>query len=141
MNIHVYRFLALPDRTLGFLMVDSAFMGYTLEDTHRPAGVKVQDKTAIPAGSYAVSMHYWEKFNVWKPMLEKVPGFEGVLIHGGNGPQDTDACILVGRILGPDSSISASITDVITQKVQAAIAAKQPVTCHIVNSPDLKVYA
>ncbi len=141
MNIHVYRFLALPDRTLGFLMVDSAFMGYTLEDTHRAQGVKVQDKTCIPAGSYSVSMHYWNKFNVWKPMLEKVPGFEGVLIHGGNGPLETDGCILAARILTPDNSLSASITDLITQKVQAAIAAKQKVTCHVTNSPDLKVYA
>lgn len=140
MNIHVYRFLALPDRTLGFFMVNSVFMGYTLEDCHRKPGVKVKAETCIPAGSYNVVMHLWSKHNTWKPKLEAVPGFEGILIHGGVKPTDSEGCLLVGRILTPANELNSSLTDAVTAQVQAAINAKQKVTCHVVNCPDLATF-
>lgn len=58
---------------------------------------KVWRETAIPEGTYAVAIIWSAKFRRWLPKLLCVPQFEGILIHNGNTPQDTQGCILVGE--------------------------------------------
>lgn len=83
------------DCTIGQLFVDGEFECYTLEDVVRD-GPKIPRETAIPTGTYEVILNESPRFKKILPRLVDVPGFTGILIHGGNGPEDTSGCILVG---------------------------------------------
>lgn len=102
--------------TIGKLYANGQYICDTLEDVDR--GLKQSDsldtiqkrkvyqETAIPCGTYNVTLdtispkfkdRSWAKFCEGKlPRLLNVPGYEGVLIHVGNTPEDTLGCILVG---------------------------------------------
>lgn len=96
MMLHLQRSKIFPHCTIGRLSIDGVFFCHTLEDTVRPAGVKIPGRTAIPAGQYEVLLTHSVRFKKILPLLLKVPGFEGVRIHGGNTADDTLGCILVG---------------------------------------------
>jgi Family of unknown function (DUF5675) len=72
---------------------------YTLEDPVRTEGVKVWGDTAIPQGTYPVKIRFSNRFQKELPGIEGAPGYQGLLIHGGNDKLDTHGCILVGTQL------------------------------------------
>lgn len=95
MHITVQRRDLKDDRTLGSLLIDGVHFAYTLEDAVREA--KIQNETAIPPGVYEVIVNFSQRFSRPLPMLLNVPGFTAIRLHAGNGPQNTEGCILIGK--------------------------------------------
>lgn len=95
MKILLKRIFKGEDYTIGNIYVNGQYFADSLEDTVRD--VKIKGKTAIPAGKYLILMTYSNRFKKIMPLLIDVPGFEGVRIHSGNTPEDTEGCILVGK--------------------------------------------
>lgn len=77
------------------------YLCFTLEDEIREVPDvpveqwKVAGQTAIPQGKYKVIVDYSMRFKRGLPRVLNVPGFEGIRIHGGNGPENTEGCLLV----------------------------------------------
>ena len=97
--------------TIGKLYIDGAYFCDTIEDKVRDlpsicpdtprwltckCKQKVYGGTAIPAGTYKVTMENSTRFKRVLPYLNKVPHFLGILIHSGNTEKDSAGCILVG---------------------------------------------
>ena len=98
--------------TIGDLSIYGRFFCHTIEDKIRelparcpdtPSGrscrckEKVYARTAIPAGTYKVTMEYSARFKRVLPYLHDVPHFLGILIHSGNTEEDSAGCIIVGK--------------------------------------------
>lgn len=97
MILNLKRTVFNKDCTLGTLTTEKGILiGYTLEDVVRPAGVKVQSKTAIPKGKYELKLSMSNRFKKLMPEVLNVPMFTGVRIHGGNTHEDTEGCPLLG---------------------------------------------
>lgn len=109
MNLLLQRQPSADGATIGELSIDGVHECWTCEDVVRPPGVKVPGQTAIPAGRYRVIVNRSERFSrlaghdVFLPLLLDVPGFEGVRMHTGNRPEDTEGCILPGAVRGTNN--------------------------------------
>lgn len=86
--------------TISTVSLDGLPECFFLEDVVRE--VKIPGVTAIPYGRYKVIVTKSNRFSqlagkdVYLPLFLKVPGFEGVRIHSGNKPEDTEGCLLPG---------------------------------------------
>lgn len=114
--------------TIGNLYVDGSWECYTLEDIVRAE--KVHGETAIPAGSYDVIVSLSPRFKKQLPLVQNVPGFQGIRIHPGNVAADTEGCILPGQTNPTPYSVGKSglAFEALMQKIQAALRADQRVT-------------
>lgn len=112
MKLLVKRIFKGQNYTIGKLYIDGAYFSDTIEDTVRdlpmacpntPKGAackckgKVYAQTAIPAGTYKVTMEHSPRFKRILPYLHNVPHFLGILIHSGNTEADSAGCIIVGH--------------------------------------------
>ena len=116
MKLLVDRAWKKPTYTISRLFVDGERFYEVLEDVDR--GLKQTDsigyilskkifsETAIPSGTYIVRMDvpkyaavkwYRDLCGGRMPRLEKVPGFDGILIHPGSTALDSSGCLLTGR--------------------------------------------
>lgn len=126
--------------TIGYLMVDGRLECFTLEDMVREVkGIpvsswKVPGKTAIPYGKYEVIIDFSQRFQKAMPHILSVEGFEGVRIHAGNFPEDTEGCILVGRKHSGDSISESTIAyRELFQKIKDALCKNDKVYLEITN--------
>lgn len=140
MILSLHRTSLGPAATLGKLYVDDAYECVTLEDVVRDLGPdgsgKVQDATAIPAGTYAIKIgpspaHQNRLFM----RLQDVPFFSGIMIHSGNDDVDTCGCVLVGQVVdGPDHIHGGSLAlPVLFAKVQRVLDGGEDVSIVITD--------
>lgn len=108
--IKVERFIHNPTCEISRVFVRGAQFCYAIEDAHRTT--KIHGETCIPLGTYEVGLRYSPKFSkkyaadpakpedykmIW---VQKVPGFEYILIHTGNTISDTEGCLILGDKIG-----------------------------------------
>lgn len=117
MKILVKRVAKKEKYTIGKMYVDDVYVCDTIEDKDRDLTLntplndikkkKVYGQTAIPSGTYNVTLDVVSTKFVQKPYFKElcggklprlmnVPGFDGVLIHTGNDEDDSYGCIIVG---------------------------------------------
>jgi hypothetical protein len=112
MKLQLKRIFKGTSYTIGKLYVDGVYFCDTIEDVVRklppicpntPRGIacgckeKVYAQTAIPAGTYKVTMEYSPRFKRKLPYLHNVHHFLGILMHSGNDQGHSAGCIIVGR--------------------------------------------
>lgn len=131
MKLTLKRVAKRPTYTIGWLYVDGVKFADTIEDKDRgltqsmPVAEikkrKVYSQTAIPTGTYTISMNtvspkyskrdfYKKLCNGKVPRLLNVPGYDGVLIHVGNTERDTAGCILVGQNTSVGKVLNSQVT-------------------------------
>ena len=83
--------------------------------------IKIKGNTCIPYGTYNVTITYSPRFKKNLPLINNVKGFEGIRIHSGNTPQDTEGCLLLGfnRVKGQVVDSRITVSKFITQIQQA----------------------
>ena len=102
MELTLKRIAYRPSYTIGHLYAGHRRVCDTLEPT---ADTRRTRHPCIPAGRYPLVMTKSPRFGRWLPLLLGVPGRNGIRIHAGNTPRDTQGCILpgenrkVGRVL------------------------------------------
>lgn len=113
MNLELILDQFTENSTIGNLTTDGVFECFILGDKFRDNEPKVFGKTFIPLGHYKILVTKSDRFSklagkdVYLPILLNVPGFEGVRIHPGNKPEDTEGCLLPGTEKGIDEVLNS----------------------------------
>lgn len=135
MKLLIERSLSYGTCTISRFYVDGVFFAYSLEDTDRQlesGGKKIPRETAIPRGTYKVTIDFSNRFQKQMMHVLNVPGFEGIRIHAGNTDKDTEGCILLGKVRSDNAVFnSRDAVNALFEKVRTALDAGQPVTLEI----------
>ena len=142
MKIELHRKWRKKGYSIGILYIDGKRICETLEDEDRGLfedrslsdirRVKVKGETAIPVGRYQITWTYSPRFRKMLPLLNGVPGYEGIRIHSGNKARDTEGCILCGRNTEVGTVTNSRYwTGKVNALIERAIKAKEEVTISI----------
>jgi hypothetical protein len=130
MNLKLERRHGTEKFTHGTLSIDGVFFCDTIEDQEREE--KIKGQTAIPCGTYKVTVDMSIRFKRYMPLLHNVPNFTGVRIHNGNTDKDTEGCILVGKYLYEGFITNSRDTFQELMKRINAVRAKESITIEII---------
>lgn len=138
MELFLKRELKTSEYTAGQLLVNDVFQCWTLEDTERDLSQgcanKIKAQTAIPKGTYEVAITFSNRFKKFMPLLLAVPCFDGIRIHSGNKPEDSEGCILVGTDRTEDGQIAGGTSrpafDALMKKLKS-VEKKEKITITI----------
>ncbi len=103
------RVMLTENSTIGELYIGGELECYTLELPTKDG----LPGSAIPPGVFPVTLSPSPKFEVssdpWVeiyaksiPHINNIPMRSNILIHWGNRPDDTDGCVLVGKMMNTD---------------------------------------
>jgi len=146
MKLTVLRHPSHGGATIGKLYIDGAFTCNTLEDEVREvAGQpvhewKIKGNTAIPSGTYRVTLQNSPRFGLDTLTLLDVPGFDFIRIHAGNTAQDTEGCLLLGMRATDVSLVggtSRPAVELVKAKVKSAIERGEIVQIDIQNPTEI----
>ncbi len=143
MKLTLTRYELTTTRTFGKLEAEDGHrLCYTLEDAVRevpgqPVGNgKVHGKTAIPAGSYRITLENSPRFGLDTLTVNAVPGFTGVRMHAGNTEADTEGCPLLGMQVTPTGIMggtSRPAVALVKEVVRQAISEGRTVMLEVKN--------
>lgn len=146
MLITIERFKLMDTYTMGRMLIDGKFFGWTLEDTVRVLEKledKIPGKTAIPYGKYEVIVSMSNRFKKELPEILNVPYFKGIRIHGGNTEADTEGCVLIGANITTDQrgiNNCKRKVDELIKRIKKANAAGQKVFIEVkAEAPTISV--
>lgn len=139
MKLTLTRQYKSPTYTISKLYINDVYFCDVIEDKDRgitqntPISeikkIKVYGETAIPYGTYKVKITYSSKFKRNLPLIESVPGFEGVRIHSGNTEKDSAGCLIVGENKVKGKVINSKQT---LEKLMNKLVGQKDITIEIV---------
>ena len=112
--LHLKRVYKGDKYTIGHLYINDEYFCDTIEDVVRELNSdkdKVYGETAIPEGTYNVSITYSPKFKRKLPLLHDVPYFTGIRIHRGTTEKDSSGCIIVGENKVKGKVVNSAVTE------------------------------
>ena len=112
--LHLKRIYKGDKYTIGHLYINDEYFCDTIEDVVRKLNSdkdKVYGETAIPEGTYNVSITYSPKFKRKLPLLHDVPYFTGIRIHRGTTEKDSSGCIIVGENKVKGKVVNSAVTE------------------------------
>lgn len=139
MDLKINRLKNNDVQCTGELFKDGSHFSWTLEDTVRDlkedGSGKIYGKTAIGAGRYKVTVTMSPKFGHLMILVNDVPFFTGIRMHGGVDAEDTLGCPLVGFQKQADGHLALTLqaSAALLADVEAALAANEEVWLDVVN--------
>lgn len=142
MKIDLHRKWLKKGYSIGILSVNGTRICESLEDEDRGLSFdmpldeikkrKIKGETAIPIGRYQITWTYSPRFKKMLPLLNGVPGYEGIRIHSGNKAKDTEGCILCGKNTEVATVTNSRYwTSKVNAMIEAACKRKEEVTINI----------